>query len=124
MITGWFDLYGQETGEKLSEIQKQVDAMMERIQRLQQQKSATENLQGNPNQSKNHYHPPILFPKPLPETEKSSVDENISTVGGAEQKCELTNIHHFEFPIVETFLEPLPCTKRAPSPSSRWSGDS
>ena len=42
MITGWFDLYGQEKGEKLSEIQKQVDAMMERIQRLKEQKSATE----------------------------------------------------------------------------------
>ena len=104
MITGWFDLYGQETGEKLSEIQKQVDAMMERIQRLQQQKSATKKPAKQPQPFQRQLpSPKPVSEAPLPGTEKSSVDENISTVGGVEQNASLPPSIISEFPIVETF---------------------
>ena len=104
MITGWFDLYAQETGEKLSEIEKQVDAMMERIQRLKEQKSATEKPAKQPQPFQRQLPSPNpVSEAPLPETEKSSVDEHISTVGGAEQNASLPISIISEFPIVETF---------------------
>ena len=104
MITGWFDLYGQGTGEKLSEIQKQVDAMMERIQRLKEQKSAEEKpaKQLQPVQKPISSSNPVSE-APMPEMEKSSVDENISTMGGVEQNASLPSSIISEFPIVETF---------------------
>ena len=125
MITGWFQLYGDETAEKLSEIEKQVDAMMERIQQLQEQKSAAEKpaMQSQAIQRQLPFPNPVSE-APLPGTEESSVEANISTAGGVEQNASLPTSIASEFPIVETFLEPLPCTKRVPSPSSRWIEDS
>ena len=104
MITGWFDLYGQETAEKLSDIEKQVDAMMERIQQLQEQKSAAEKPARQPQAIQRQLpFPNPVSEAPLPGTEESSVDENITTVGGEEHNTSLPISIASEFPILETF---------------------
>ena len=115
MITGWFQLYGDETAEKLSEIEKQVDAMMERIQQLKSKNPLRKNLQCNPTNPKTITIPNPVSEAPLPGTEESSVEANISTAGGVEQNASLPTSIASEFPIVETFPEPLPCTKSTQS---------
>ena len=94
MITGWFQLYGDETAEKLSEIEKQVDAMMERIQQLKTVHCG-KTCNAIPSNPKAITIPQSCFGSPLAWDRGEFSGSKYFDSRRCGTKCELTNIHRF-----------------------------